>query len=272
MPGDAVEFGCGYGTFTIPVARATLGTLHAIDIDPLMVAATTAARVAAAGLNNVNVERRDFVTDGCGQGPQSSSFALLFNILHIEDPVGLLKEALPEVLRPGGVRGSHSLEPRRSHTAGAAAQTSVRGRHNAATGATRQVCGGSGTQSCPVPRGIGAWCSRDPEIGFRRARLRPRRIIGAYAHEWRKQIEASAASPIQRNACTCGSLRKASRRVSQFYDTALAPVGIKSTQFSILSEVDRGSLAGPVTMCELATAMVMDRSTFGAQPQTLGTG
>jgi DNA-binding MarR family transcriptional regulator len=58
-------------------------------------------------------------------------------------------------------------------------------------------------------------------------------------------------------------LRKASRRISQFYDTALAPVGIKSTQFSILSEVDRGSAAGPVTMCELATAMVMDRSTLG---------
>src|ERR1700675_343919 len=60
-----------------------------------------------------------------------------------------------------------------------------------------------------------------------------------------------------------GSLRKASRRISQFYDTALAPVGIKSTQFSILSEVDRGSVKGPVTMCELATAMVMDRSTLG---------
>src|SRR5579863_8338481 len=71
------------------------------------------------------------------------------------------------------------------------------------------------------------------------------------------------AAPPLRNACTCGSLRKASRRISQFYDTALAPVGIKSTQYSILSEVDRGSLEGPVTMCELATAMVMDRSTLG---------
>jgi DNA-binding MarR family transcriptional regulator len=71
------------------------------------------------------------------------------------------------------------------------------------------------------------------------------------------------AAPPPRHACTCGSLRKASRRISQFYDTALAPVGIKSTQYSILSEVDRGSLEGPVTMCELATAMVMDRSTLG---------
>src|SRR5579863_8879730 len=69
--------------------------------------------------------------------------------------------------------------------------------------------------------------------------------------------------PVLRSPCTCGSLRKASRRISQFYDTALAPVGIKSTQYSILSEVDRGSTQGPVTMCELATAMVMDRSTLG---------
>jgi DNA-binding MarR family transcriptional regulator len=66
-----------------------------------------------------------------------------------------------------------------------------------------------------------------------------------------------------KEACTCGSLRKASRRITQFYDTALAPVGIKSTQFSILSEVDRGSGSGPLSMCELATAMVMDRSTLG---------
>ena len=71
------------------------------------------------------------------------------------------------------------------------------------------------------------------------------------------------SSPLPRNACTCGSLRKASRRISQFYDSALAPAGIKSTQYSILSEVDRGNVEGHVTMCQLAAAMVMDRSTLG---------
>jgi DNA-binding MarR family transcriptional regulator len=69
--------------------------------------------------------------------------------------------------------------------------------------------------------------------------------------------------PAPHSACTCGSLRKASRRISQFYDSALAPVGLKSTQFSILTEIERGSAESPVTMCELATAMVMDRSTLG---------
>jgi DNA-binding MarR family transcriptional regulator len=63
--------------------------------------------------------------------------------------------------------------------------------------------------------------------------------------------------------CTCGSLRKASRRISQFYDMALAPLGIKSTQYSILAEIERASLAGPLTMNELAARMVMDRSTLG---------
>src|ERR1700694_5434080 len=73
-----------------------------------------------------------------------------------------------------------------------------------------------------------------------------------------------SAAPVPRAAaCTCGSLRKASRRISQLYDTALAPAGIKSTQYSILSEVERGGFAEPVTMSELASAMVMDRSTLG---------
>jgi len=77
------------------------------------------------------------------------------------------------------------------------------------------------------------------------------------------KIPRREVGPAHRSACTCGSLRKASRRISQFYDSALAPVGIKSTQYSILAEVERGGIDGPLTMCELATAMVMDRSTLG---------
>jgi DNA-binding MarR family transcriptional regulator len=76
--------------------------------------------------------------------------------------------------------------------------------------------------------------------------------------------DAPAKLPVaQRTPCTCGSLRRASRRISQFYDLALAPVGLKSTQYSILFEIERGSAHGPLTMYELAAAMVMDRSTLG---------
>ncbi len=31
--GDVVDFGCGYGTFTVPAARITSGTIRALDID-----------------------------------------------------------------------------------------------------------------------------------------------------------------------------------------------------------------------------------------------
>ncbi|WP_308720805.1 MarR family winged helix-turn-helix transcriptional regulator [Komagataeibacter xylinus] len=62
--------------------------------------------------------------------------------------------------------------------------------------------------------------------------------------------------------CNCTALRKASRRLSLMYDATLAPCGLKSTQFSILSEIERRH-DKPPTMSELADAMVMDRSTLG---------
>jgi DNA-binding MarR family transcriptional regulator len=68
--------------------------------------------------------------------------------------------------------------------------------------------------------------------------------------------------PLTPADCNCGAIRKASRRVSQMYDSFLAPAGLKTTQFSILSEIARRA-DDPPTMRELADAMVMDRSTLG---------
>ncbi len=71
-----------------------------------------------------------------------------------------------------------------------------------------------------------------------------------------------ADRPINPSNCNCGALRKASRRVSQMYDSVLAPAGLKITQYSILSEIARRGDTPP-TMGELADYMVMDRSTLG---------
>src|SRR5260370_38658837 len=84
LSGDAIEFGCGYGTFTIVAARRILGTLLALDIDPFMVAAT-ADRVPQADLKNVVVEQRDFVTQGCGQKPLWGGLGHQFNIVKFQD-------------------------------------------------------------------------------------------------------------------------------------------------------------------------------------------
>jgi SAM-dependent methyltransferase len=97
---DVVDFGCGYGTFTIAAARLTSGIVHALDIEPEMLRAT-AARAEALNLTNVRTVQRDFVADGTGLSDESVGYAMLFNILHAEDPVGLLREA-HLVLRPGG--------------------------------------------------------------------------------------------------------------------------------------------------------------------------
>ena len=62
---DVVDFGCGYGTFTIPAARIVRGTVHALDIEPDMVSITQ-AKADAEGLRNVRTYLRDFVSRGHG--------------------------------------------------------------------------------------------------------------------------------------------------------------------------------------------------------------
>jgi len=64
------------------------------------------------------------------------------------------------------------------------------------------------------------------------------------------------------NPCNCSALRSASRRLSQMYDAALAPSGLRSTQFSVLAELHRRR-DEPPTIGELAETLVMDASTIG---------
>jgi DNA-binding MarR family transcriptional regulator len=61
--------------------------------------------------------------------------------------------------------------------------------------------------------------------------------------------------------CFVGAARKASRRLTQFYDDALEPCGLRSTQYSILAELTR--FGSPPTLAELASALVSDRSAVG---------
>ncbi len=60
----------------------------------------------------------------------------------------------------------------------------------------------------------------------------------------------------QGTACNCTALRKATRRVSQLYDAALEPCGLRATQRAILNHIAR---AGSPPVGELAGALVMDR-------------
>jgi SAM-dependent methyltransferase len=83
---DVAELGCGYGTFSIPISKAISGTLHTFDVDADMIART---RQRAAGLPIV-CDYRDIMDAGFGVEVDA---VLLFNILHCEQPIELLRQA-----------------------------------------------------------------------------------------------------------------------------------------------------------------------------------
>jgi SAM-dependent methyltransferase len=92
--GDVAELGCGYGTFTVPIAESISGTEYTFDIEPAMVERTNER---AAGLPII-AQVRDVMEHGFGI---QADAVLLFNILHCEQPVRLLHHAANALL-PGG--------------------------------------------------------------------------------------------------------------------------------------------------------------------------
>lgn len=72
--------------------------------------------------------------------------------------------------------------------------------------------------------------------------------------------------PLDVTACTLANVRQASRAISQVYDTALQPVNLKATQFTVLAAL---SGRGPLPLSQLADALVMDRTTLTRNLQPL---
>lgn len=92
VPGNVIEFGCGYGTFTVPTARRTTGLVTALDIELEMVEFVR-QKAETFALPNIRAEVRNFVADGTGVEDGSQAHAMIFNLLHLEQPVALLREA-----------------------------------------------------------------------------------------------------------------------------------------------------------------------------------
>ena len=70
---------------------------------------------------------------------------------------------------------------------------------------------------------------------------------------------AFARSGADLPACTCGQLRRLTRRITGIYDHALAPCGLRVTQFSLLSNLMK---LPACSLAELAQAMDMERTTL----------
>lgn len=59
--------------------------------------------------------------------------------------------------------------------------------------------------------------------------------------------------------CVCFNVRRAARAITQAYDHALAPSGLRATQMTLLVALAR---AGAVPFSRLAAVLGMDRTTF----------
>ncbi|MCX5709303.1 MAG: class I SAM-dependent methyltransferase [Candidatus Omnitrophica bacterium] len=100
---DVSEFGCGYGTFTIPAAKIIKGKVYALDIEPDMIRMAN-EEAKKQGLANVRTILRDFMAEGSGLADESMDYVMLFNILHLEKPMILINEA-KRILKSGGKLG-----------------------------------------------------------------------------------------------------------------------------------------------------------------------
>ena len=69
----------------------------------------------------------------------------------------------------------------------------------------------------------------------------------------------TAKPSVAPRGCTNFKLRQLLRRVSLVYDRAMAECGLKITQYSLLTHVEK---LGPITQADLAKAMGMDSSTL----------
>jgi DNA-binding MarR family transcriptional regulator len=71
---------------------------------------------------------------------------------------------------------------------------------------------------------------------------------------------------MQPSPCNYGALRRAMRRLGALYDEALEPCGLRSTQYTLLSNIDRFDRPA---VTELADELVMDRSALAHTLQPL---
>ena len=69
-------------------------------------------------------------------------------------------------------------------------------------------------------------------------------------------MPAAAAVPAS-PACACGRLRRAARALTQLYDDAMAPAGLRVTQYSLLNTL---SAHGPMRISDLAKRQLLDRT------------
>ncbi|CAM3173845.1 class I SAM-dependent methyltransferase [Sporolactobacillus spathodeae] len=104
-----VDLGCGYGTFLLPAARLIRGMAIGIDIEPLMIERCK-QKAQAQHLKNITLLCVDISTSSTkilDDYKGTINYITLFNILHCEQPIPLLKNAYKLLNNKGKVGVIH---------------------------------------------------------------------------------------------------------------------------------------------------------------------
>lgn len=98
---NITEFGSGYGTFTIPASSYTTKNIYALDIEEDLI---KELKNEAINLNikNIICKKIDFLENGTSLDDNSQGHVMIYNLLHLENPQKLLKEAF-RILKDDGI-------------------------------------------------------------------------------------------------------------------------------------------------------------------------
>ena len=101
--GTIVEFGSGYGTFTLPLAKNPKNKIIAFEIEKELVKSLE-EKSKMKGFENIFPIEKDLIGEGTSLISNSIDYVMIFNLLHHDDPAAILKEAY-RILKPRGTAG-----------------------------------------------------------------------------------------------------------------------------------------------------------------------
>ena len=101
-----VDFGSGYGTFTIPASKKINGKVYAYDIEETLIQELD-SRLKKDNIENVILLNKDFINERTAFQNDEVDFVMLFNILHSERSEDVLKESHRILKKDGKVGVIH---------------------------------------------------------------------------------------------------------------------------------------------------------------------
>jgi len=101
-----VDFGFGYGTFTIPASKKIKGMIYAYDIEDAL-NKELESKLKINNITNVISFTRDFIASGTDLQNEEVDYVMLFNILHADESIDILKETFRILKKKGRVGVIH---------------------------------------------------------------------------------------------------------------------------------------------------------------------